>query len=145
LALVTAALFSEVARAEDGPSDTDESAYTASTLAKVLGGTARSQNDEAELAAPGQWFTTTATFTGQKRQPSSRFRPLISSWVGSRGLGSDVVEMFFGGELPELQFEQAGKKYWLMAGLPGGLAFNYPPARNCLSTCSVWVSHPGRR
>jgi len=119
-----------VARAQGGPSDTDESAYTPSTLAKILGGTARSQNDEAELGAPGQWFTTTAIFTGQKRQPSSRFRPLISSWVGSRGLTADVVDLYFGGELPELQFEQAGKKYWIMAGLPGGLGFNvYPPGQ----------------
>jgi len=123
-------VLSGVAHAQSGPSDTDESAYTPSTLAKILGGTARSQNDEAELGSPGQWFTTTATFTGQKRQPSSRFRPLISSWVGSRGLGSDVVDMYFSGELPELQFEQAGKKYWIMAGLPGGLGFNvYPPGQ----------------
>lgn len=125
-----AVALSSVARAQGGPSDTDESAYTPSTLAKILGGTARSQNDEAELAAPGQWYTTTATFTGQKRQPSSRFRPLISSWAGSRGLGSDVVDMYFGGDLPELLFEQAGKKYWIMAGLPGGLGFNvYPPGQ----------------
>ena len=122
--------LSGVALAQSGPSDTDESAYAPSTLAKILGGTARSQNDEAELAAPGQWYTTTATFTGQKRPPSSRFRPLISSWAGSRGLGSDVVDMYFGGELPELLFEQAGKKYWIMAGLPGGLGFNvYPPGQ----------------
>lgn len=113
-----------------GPSDTDESAYTPSTLAKIMGGAARSQNDEAELASPGQWYTTTATFTGQKRQPSSRFRPLISSWMGSRGQSTDLVHMHFGGELPELQFEQGGKKYWLMAGLPGGLGFDvYPPGQ----------------
>jgi hypothetical protein len=118
------------ASAQSGANDTDESAYTPSTLAKVLGGAARSQNEEAELAPPGQWYTTTATFTGQKRQPSSRFRPLISSWVGSRGLPADLVDMFFGGDLPELQFEQAGKKYWIMAGLPGGLGFDvYPPGQ----------------
>jgi hypothetical protein len=130
IAMAVVGAVSGVALAQNGPSDTDESAYTPSTLAKILGGTARSQNDEAELAAPGQWFTTTATFTGQKRQPSSRFRPLISSWIGSRGLSSDVVDMYFGGELPELLFEQAGKKYWIMAGLPGGLGFNvYPPGQ----------------
>ncbi|MEO8018399.1 MAG: hypothetical protein ABI769_11325 [Pseudomonadota bacterium] len=118
------------ALAQSSPSDTDESAYTPSTLAKILGGAARSQNDEAELASPGQWFTTTATFTGQKRSPSSRFRPLISSWIGSRGGDSGSVDMFFGGELPELQFEQGGKKYWVMAGLPGGLGFDvYPPGQ----------------
>jgi hypothetical protein len=112
------------------PSDTDESAYTPSTLAKIMGGTARSQNDEAELAPPGQWFTTAATYTGQKRQPSSRFRPLISSWLGSRGESADLIETFFGGELPELQFEQGGRKYWVMAGLPGGLGFDvYPPGQ----------------
>jgi hypothetical protein len=99
-------------------------------MAKIMGGTARSQNDEAELAPPGQWYTTTATYTGQKRQPSSRFRPLISSWMGSRGEPADTVDMFFGGELPELQFEQGGKKYWVMAGLPGGLGFEvYPPGQ----------------
>jgi len=113
-----------------GPSDTDESAYTPSTMVKIMGGAARSQNDEAELASPGQWFTTTATYTGQKRQPSSRFRPLISSWIGSRGEPGDSVDMFFGGELPELQFEQGGRKYWVMAGLPGGLGFDvYPPGQ----------------
>lgn len=129
LAVLAWAFMGGLARAQADASDTDESAYTPSTLAKILGGSARSQNDEAELAAPGQWFTTTAAFTGQKRQPSSRFRPLISSWVGSRGLTPDVVDLYFGGELPELQFEQGGKKYWVMAGLPGGLAFNYPPGQ----------------
>lgn len=119
-----------VAAAQSGPSDTDESAYTPSTLAKIMGGAARSQNDEAELGPPGQWFNTTATYTGQKRQPSSRFRPLISSWMGSRGQSADLVDMFFGGDLPELQFEQGGKKYWVMAGLPGGLGFDvYPPGQ----------------
>jgi len=128
--MVAALLASGVAAAQPGPSDTDESAYAPSTLAKVMGGAARSQNDEAELAPPGQWYTTTATFTGQKRQPSSRFRPLISSWMGSRGQAPELVDMFFGGELPELQFEQAGKKYWLLAGLPGGLGFDvYPPGQ----------------
>jgi hypothetical protein len=116
--------------AAQGPSDTDEAAYTPSTLAKIMGGAARSQNDEAELAPPGQWHHTTATFTGQKRQPSSRYRPLISSWMGSRGQSPDLVDMHFGGELPELQFEQGGRKYWVMAGLPGGLGFDiYPPGQ----------------
>jgi hypothetical protein len=128
--MVAALLACGVAAAQSGPSDTDESAYAPSTLAKIMGGAARSQNDEAELAPPGQWFTTTATFTGQKRPPSSRFRPLISSWIGSRGSSPEIVDMFFGGELPELQFEQGGKKYWVMAGLPGGLGFDvYPPAQ----------------
>ena len=128
--LAAACLVCGVAGAQSGASDTDESAYMPSTLAKIMGGAARSQNEEAELAPAGQWFTTTATFTGQKRPPSSRFRPLISSWVGSRGLSGDLVDMFFGGDLPELQFEQAGKKYWVMAGLPGGLGFDvYPPGQ----------------
>jgi hypothetical protein len=128
--LVAAVLIGGAAFAQSVPDDTDESAYAPSTLAKILGGTARSQNEEAELAPPGQWFTTTATYTGQKRTPSSRFRPLISSWVGSRGGQSDLVDMFFGGELPELQFEQGGRKYWVMAGLPGGLGFDvYPPGQ----------------
>jgi hypothetical protein len=110
--------------------DLDESAYAPATLAKILGGTARSQNDEAELAPPGAWYTTTATFTGQKRQPSGRHRPLISSWVGSRGESAELVEIHFSGELPELQFEQGGRKYWVMAGLPGGLGFDvYPPGQ----------------
>jgi hypothetical protein len=123
-------LLAGAAWAQASASDTDESAYTPSTLAKILGGAARSQNEEAELAPPGQWFSTTAAYTGQKRQPSSRFRPLISSWVGSRGAPDDLVDMFFGGDLPELQFEQAGKKYWVMAGLPGGLGFDvYPPGQ----------------
>jgi hypothetical protein len=127
---VAACLWWGLAAAQSAPADTDESAYTPSTLAKIMGGAARSQNDEAELASPGQWFTTTATYTGQKRKPSSRFRPLISSWMGSRGQSSDLVDMFFGGELPELQFEQGGKKYWVMAGLPGGLGFDvYPPGQ----------------
>ncbi|HEV7608338.1 MAG TPA: hypothetical protein VGO61_13430 [Steroidobacteraceae bacterium] len=128
--LVVTGFACTAALAQSSASDTDESAYTPSTLVKIMGGTARSQNDEAELASAGQWFTTTATFTGQKRQPSSRFRPLISSWLGSRGLQGDMVDMFFGGELPELQFEQGGKKYWVMAGLPGGLGFDvYPPGQ----------------
>lgn len=118
------------ASAQSSASDTDESAYTPSTLAKIFGGAARSQNEEAELAPPGQWYTTNATFTGQKRSPSSRFRPLISSWMSSRDQPGDQVEMFFGGDLPELQFEQAGKKYWVMAGMPGGLGFDiYPPGQ----------------
>jgi hypothetical protein len=132
-ACVVAVLLVSGVAAAQGASDTDEAAYTPSTLVKIMGGAARSQNDEAELASPGQWFTTTATFTGQKRQPSSRFRPLISSWMGSRGQSPDLVDMHFGGELPELQFEQGGKKYWLMAGLPGGLGFDVYPAGQKLS------------
>ena len=129
-ACLAAVWFAAGAAMAQGPSDTDEAAYAPSTLAKIMGGAARSQNDEAELAPPGQWFTTTANFTGQKRQPSSRFRPLISSWMGSRGQPPDLVDMHFGGELPELQFEQGGKKYWVMAGLPGGLGFDvYPPGQ----------------
>jgi len=116
--------------AQSAASVTDEAAYAPSTLAKILGGSARSQNDEAELASSGQWYTTTATFTGQKRQPSSRFRPLFSSWLSSRGESPDAVELYFGGELPELQFEQTGKKYWVMAGMPGGLGFDvFPPGQ----------------
>lgn len=109
------------------PSDSDESAYAPSTLARIMGGSARSQNDEAELASPGQWFHTTATFTGRKRPPSGRLRPLVSAWVSSRGEPSDLVEMHFGGELPELEFEQGGKRYWVMAGMPGGLGFGVYP------------------
>jgi hypothetical protein len=112
------------------PNDTEEASYAPSTLAKILGGTARAQNDEAELGTAGAWFTTTATFTGQKRRPSGRLRPLISSWVSSRGETGDITDMYFSGELPELQFEQGGKKYWVMSGLPGGLGFDvYPPGQ----------------
>lgn len=120
----------QAAFAQSGASDTDESAYSPATMAKIMGGAARSQNDEAELAPPGLWYMTTASYTGQKRRPSSRFRPLISSWAGSRGLGADTVNLYFGGDLPELQFEQDGKKYWVMAGLPAGLGFEvYPPGQ----------------
>jgi hypothetical protein len=130
LAVALIWLVTITASAQTGADDADESAYAPSTLAKIQGGAARSQNEEAEVAPPGHWYTTTATFTGQKRQPSSRFRPLISSWVSSRGLQGDLVDMFFSGDLPELQFEQAGKKYWVMAGLPGGLGFDvYPPGQ----------------
>jgi hypothetical protein len=118
------------ARAQSTAEDINEAAYTPATLARILGGTARSQNDEAELEANGGWFTTTATFTGAKRQPSGRFRPLIASWVSSRGESGEVTDLYFSGELPELQFEQGGRKYWLMTGLPGGLGFDiYPPGQ----------------
>ena len=112
------------------PSDTEESAYAPATLAKVFGGTARSQNDEAELAAPGEWFTTTATFTGRKRPPSGRNRPIVGAWLSSRGEDSSSLDMYFSGDLPELEFEQGGRKYWVLAGLPGGLGFDvYPPGQ----------------
>jgi hypothetical protein len=126
--LSSAVGFSSISQAQVSQADTEEASYAPSTLAKILGGAARSQNDEAELAAPGAWFQTTATFTGNKRQPSGRLRPLISSWVNSRGETQDVVELYFSGELPELQFEQGGKKYWVMAGLPGGMGFDVYPA-----------------
>lgn len=114
-----------------GTSDTDESAYAPSSLSKILGGTARSQNDEAELAGAHEWYTTTANFTGRKRTPSGRFRPLISAWVGSRAEDPSTTDMYFGGELPELEFEQGGRKHWVMAGLPGGLGFDvYPPGQS---------------
>jgi hypothetical protein len=131
-ALAVGVVAAQPARAQ-GASDTDESAYAASTLAKILGGTARAQNDEAELGASGQWFTTTATFTGRKRPISGRYRPLIGAWVSSRGESQDVVEMYFDGELKELEFEQGGKKYWVLAGLPGGLGFDVYPAGQKLS------------
>ena len=112
------------------PLDTDESAYTPATLSKIMGGAARSQNDEAELAPPGQWFTTNANFTGRKRTPSGRYRPIIGAWVSSRGMDASLTDMMFGGELPELEFEQGGKKHWILAGLPGGLGFDvYPPGQ----------------
>ncbi len=118
------------APAQGAPEDTDESAYAPSTLAKILGGAARSQNDEAELAGSKEWYTTTANFTGRKRTPSGRFRPVIGAWHSSRGLDASTTDMYFGGELPELEFEQGGKKYWVMAGLPGGLGFDiYPPGQ----------------
>jgi hypothetical protein len=128
--LVAATLLTGVAAAQSSPSDTDESAYTPATMSKIMGGAARSQNDEAELAPPGQWFSTTANFTGRKRPPSGRFRPLVGNWVGSRGLDPTLTDMFFGGELPELEFEQGGRKYWVMSGLPGGLGFEvFPPGQ----------------
>jgi hypothetical protein len=126
--LLAMALWVADAAYAQAPQDTDESAYAPSTLAKIMGGSARSQNDEAELAAPGQWFYTTATYTGHKRAPSGRYRPLASSWASSRGEGSTTVDMLFGGELPELEFEQGGKRYWVLAGLPGGLGFDVYPA-----------------
>lgn len=123
-------MLSAALAAQSLPTDVEESSYTPSTLAKILGGAARSQNDEAELAPNGEWFSTTATYTGQKRPPSGRYRPLISNWVSSRGESADAVQMYFSGDLPELQFEQGGKKYWVMAGLPGGLGFDvYPPGQ----------------
>ena len=125
---ILALLLTLPASGQGTPNDADESAYAPATLAKILGGAARSQNDEAELGNAGAWFTTTATYTGQKRQPSGRFRPLISSWVSSRGETGDITDMYFSGELPELQFEQGGKKYWVMSGLPGGLGFDVYPA-----------------
>ena len=110
--------------------DTDESAYAPSTLAKIMGGAARSQNDEAELVGRSQWFFTTANYTGHKRTPSGRFRPIIGAWLSSRGEDSAMTDMYFGGELPELEFEQAGKRYWIMAGMPAGLGFDvYPPGQ----------------
>ena len=129
-ALLLGLCFVSAVSAQSMPDDTNEAAYAPSTLAKILGGAARSQNDEAELGPNGAWFSTTATFTGAKRRPSGRFRPLISSWVSSRGEAGDVTDMYFSGELPELQFEQGGRKYWVMTGLPGGLGFDiYPPGQ----------------
>src|SRR4051812_48425925 len=110
--------------------DTDEAAYAPSTLAKIMGGTARSQNDEAELVGRSQWFSTTANYTGHRRTPSGRLRPIIGAWLSSRGEDSSMTDMYFGGELPELEFEQAGKRYWIMAGMPAGLGFEvYPPGQ----------------
>ena len=68
---VVVTLFTGVTTAQ-GPQDADESAYTSSTLSKIMGGAARSQNDEAELAPPDQWFTTNANFTGRKRESTAR-------------------------------------------------------------------------
>ena len=110
--------------AQSAASDSDEAAYAPAPLAKIMGGAARSQNDEAELGAAGRWFTTTATFTGRKKPISGRYRPIIGAWASSRGEGQDVVEMYFSGELQELEFEQGGKRYWVLAGLPGGLGFD---------------------
>ncbi|HET9864747.1 MAG TPA: hypothetical protein VFP37_14985 [Steroidobacteraceae bacterium] len=123
-------LVAGVALAQSPASDTDESAYAPSTLAKIMGGAARSHNDEAELAGPAQWFSTTASYTGQKRRPSGRFKPLIRAWCSSRGQDESMADLYFGGDLPELEFEQGGHRYWIMAGLPGGLGFDvYPPGQ----------------
>jgi len=127
IAVLAASCF---ALARAAPSDTDESAYAPATLAKVFGGAARSLNDEAELAGPGEWYTTTANFTGRKRPPSGRNRPIVGAWLSSRGEDASMLEMYFSGDLPELEFEQGGKKYWMLAGMPGGLGFDvYPPGQ----------------
>jgi len=127
---VAVTLVASAAAAQSPALDTDESAYRNSTLAKIMGGAARSQNDEAELAPPDQWFTTNANFSGRERPPSGRYRPIIGAWVSSRGLDPSLIDMMFGGELPELEFEQGGRKYWVLAGLPGGLGFDvYPPGQ----------------
>jgi hypothetical protein len=119
-----------IAGAQAPASDTDEAAYAPSTLAKIMGGAARSHNDEAELAGPAQWFSTTASYTGHQRRPSGRFKPLIGAWLSSRGQDESAAAMYFGGDLPELEFEQGGRRYWIMAGLPGGLGFGvYPPGQ----------------
>lgn len=121
-------LLSGVAVAQTA--DTDESAYQSSTLAKIFAGAPRSVNDEAELAGPGQWYSTTANYTGHKRTPSGRYRPIIGAWLNSRGEDASLTDTYFGGELPELEFEQGGRRYWIMAGLPGGLGFDvYPPGQ----------------
>lgn len=127
-AILAALLVSVTAQSQSLPQDTDESAYSSSTLAKILGGEARSRNDEAELAGPTQWFHTTATFTGRTRPPSGRNRPLIGAWMSSRGLDASLVEPYFSGDLPELEFEQGGRKFWVLAGMPGGLGFDVYPA-----------------
>jgi hypothetical protein len=129
--LVAAALLASVASAQPAPVDTDESAYAPATLAKVMGGSARSQNDEAELVGPAQWFSTTANFTGRKRPTSGRYRPIISAWISSRGEDPSNTDLYFSGELSELEFEQGGRRYWILAGLPGGLGFGvYPPGQS---------------
>lgn len=129
-AIWLACLASMAAGAQPAPADTDESAYAASTLASILGGAARSQNDEAELAGPTQWFHTTATFTGRKRPPSGRNRPIINAWMSGRGQDASMTDMYFSGDLPELEFEQGGRKFWILAGMPGGLGFDvYPPGQ----------------
>ena len=97
-----------LALAQGTPVDTDESAYRPSTLAKILGGAARSQNDEAELAGPAEWYSTTANFTGRKRPISGRFRPIVGAWVSSRGQDASTTDMYFSGELSDLEFEQGG-------------------------------------
>ena len=87
----------------------------ASTLAKVFGGAARSLNDEAELAAPGEWYTTTANFTGRKRPPSGRNRPIVGAWLSSRGEDASMLEMYFSGDLPETRVRTgraASTGYW---------------------------------
>jgi hypothetical protein len=128
--LIAVLCTAQLAGAQSSATDSDESAYAPSTLAKVLGGAARSQNDEAELTGPNQWYRTSASFTGHKRTPSGRLRPLIGAWLSSRGQDSSATDMYFGGELPELEFEQAGRRFWIMAGLPGGLGFDvYPPGQ----------------
>jgi hypothetical protein len=116
--------------AHAAPADTDESAYAPATLARILGGGARSQNDEAELAGGGEWYSTTAKFTGRKRPISGRYRPIIGAWISSRGEDPSNTELYFSGELTELEFEQGGHRYWVLAGLPGGLGFDvYPPGQ----------------
>ena len=119
------------ARGQRAPSDTDESAYAPSTLAKILGGTARSQNDEAELAA----LERVVHHHGEFHRPQApAFGPLSTD---HRRLGQqprpgslDHGACIFSGDLPELEFEQGGRKYWVMAGLPGGLGFDvYPPGQ----------------
>ena len=107
----------------------DESAYAPSTLAKILGGAARSQNDEAELALAGPVVQHHGHVHGPQAPAVGPVRPLVERVGQQPRRGSPTSwTCYFSGELPELEFEQGGKKYWVLAGLPGGLGFDVYPA-----------------
>ena len=114
--------------AQSGASDTDESAYAPATLAKIHGRRRAFAERRGRARATGAVVHHHGNIHRAEAPAVEPFPAVISAWIGSRGCRAISCDMYFGGELPELQFEQGGKKYWVMAGLPGGLGFDVYPA-----------------
>jgi hypothetical protein len=103
------------------PNDLDLHAYKrVPSLAKLFAANPRHRKAATELAPAGQWFLVEARYTGQRRKCFPAKEPLLTEWAVSRGFPSDL----FDDDYPELEFEEGGKKYWIMVGIPAAFALD---------------------
>ena len=96
----------------------DLQAYKPVTLEKLFSDAPRSRDAAVELLAADQLARIEATWTGKQRQPNANIAPLLNAWGESRQR-KDGRHL---SKFPELEFEEGGKHYWLLAGYPAALS-----------------------
>jgi hypothetical protein len=72
-----------------------------------------------EVARAGEWYRVDGVYTGQLRAPPPDANVLLEAWENARQYKPGI-----GVEMPEVEFEDGGTRYWLRFGYPATMAFN---------------------